>query len=63
MIRDSIEERIYEIHNRKRKEKLLTNTAEIDDKLALSKLSDGGGEFVSDDDLRRCFTANENFLD
>lgn len=63
LIRDSIEERIYEIHNRKRKEKLLTNTAEIDDKLALSKLSDGGGEFVSDDDLRRCFTANENFLD
>lgn len=39
----------------------MASVVEVDDKLELSNLADGGGEMVDDDDLRRCFTADEAF--
>ncbi|KAI7887884.1 SNF2 family N-terminal domain-containing protein [Mucor mucedo] len=58
IVQDTIEERIQAIHDRKRN----LNNVDIDDDLALSKLTDGGGEVVADDDIRLCFTSNENVL-
>jgi E3 ubiquitin-protein ligase SHPRH len=74
IIRDTIEERVHEIHNAKRhyrnrisKENGPTGSPDNDqdaDSLplhaTLDKLSAGGGEVVSDEDLRRCFTNNQS---
>ncbi|EIE82163.1 hypothetical protein RO3G_06868 [Rhizopus delemar RA 99-880] len=59
IIQDTIEERIHSIYNTKQNRD--TNTALAEGDLELSKYSEGGGEFVHDDDLRRCFTENETY--
>ncbi|OAC99510.1 hypothetical protein MUCCIDRAFT_157228 [Mucor lusitanicus CBS 277.49] len=59
IVQDTIEERIHAIHDIKRLHNQ-NSTAAINDngKTQMSKPSDGGGEYVNDDDLRRCFTNN-----
>jgi E3 ubiquitin-protein ligase SHPRH len=67
IVRDTIEERVHEIHNAKRhyRNKITKGAKEQDDgkksevlplHATLDKLSAGGGEIVSDEDLRNCFT-------
>jgi hypothetical protein len=59
-VQDTIEERIQAIHDVKRENH--HNSASVSKKKQeLSKSSDGGGEFVSTDDLRRCFTSDESY--
>ncbi|KAI8971976.1 SNF2 family N-terminal domain-containing protein [Mycotypha africana] len=60
IVQDTIEERIQKIHDLRRdhsKDHYMNNNEHHQ----LSKLSDGGGEFVADDDLRRCFTCDESY--
>ncbi|CAO3587752.1 unnamed protein product [Absidia cylindrospora] len=61
IVRDTIEEKIQSIHNEKRRHRQISNDIESEStsKPLLALKSDGGGEFVTDDDLRRCFTEVE----
>ncbi|KAJ2964635.1 hypothetical protein NQZ79_g421 [Umbelopsis isabellina] len=75
IVRETIEERVHEIHNAKRhyrnshhNRKNSTEENEEDEDAAslplhaaLDKLSAGGGEVVSDEDVRRCFTNQSLF--
>ncbi|KAK4514830.1 glucosidase II [Mucor velutinosus] len=59
IVQDTIEERIHAIHDIKRIHNQKNNPATNDnEKTQMSKVSEGGGEYVNDDDLRRCFTSN-----
>ncbi|KAI9472048.1 MAG: SNF2 family N-terminal domain-containing protein [Benjaminiella poitrasii] len=60
IVQDTIEERIHAIHDIKREQHHYGHRQQ-QEKVELSKVSEGGGEFVSNDDLRRCFTSDEAF--
>ncbi|KAI8360688.1 SNF2 family N-terminal domain-containing protein [Choanephora cucurbitarum] len=55
IVQDTIEERIQAIHDVKRQ-------TEPETTQVLSTMADGGGEFVSNDDIQRCFTGDPNFV-
>lgn len=75
IVRETIEERVHEIHNAKRhyrnshqnRENSTEGNEEDEDAAslplhaALDTLSAGGGEVVSDEDVRRCFTNQSLF--
>ncbi|CAO3645911.1 unnamed protein product [Cunninghamella blakesleeana] len=57
IIRDTIEEKIQDIHNKKQRHRQLNHLDfEGTTEIAIASKSDGGGEYVSDEDLRKCFT-------
>ncbi|KAG0172397.1 hypothetical protein DFQ30_010533 [Apophysomyces sp. BC1015] len=59
IVRDTIEERIQVIHNAKQQQNAISGADKISESAltqALEKISSGGGELVSDEDLRRCFS-------
>ncbi|KAL9538380.1 hypothetical protein MBANPS3_010975 [Mucor bainieri] len=59
IVQDTIEERIHAIHDLKRIHNQKNSTTTNDnEKTQMSKTSEGGGEYVNDDDLRRCFTSD-----
>ncbi|ORZ21095.1 SNF2 family N-terminal domain-domain-containing protein [Absidia repens] len=61
IVRDTIEEKIQSIHNEKQRHRQISSDIESEStsKPLLALKSDGGGEFVTDDDLRKCFTEVE----
>ncbi|KAI8636931.1 SNF2 family N-terminal domain-containing protein [Parasitella parasitica] len=61
IVQDTIEERIHAIHDIKRSHNKNNNATKDIEKAQMSKQSDGGGEFVDDDDLRRCFTSDKTY--
>ncbi|CEP12249.1 hypothetical protein [Parasitella parasitica] len=61
IVQDTIEERIHAIHDIKRSHNKKNSATKDIEKARMSKQSDGGGEFVNDDDLRRCFTSDEAY--
>ncbi|KAG1117106.1 hypothetical protein G6F42_013523 [Rhizopus arrhizus] len=62
IVQDTIEERIHAVHDVKRIHNQRNNTVTKDvEKTQMSKASEGGGEYVNDDDLRRCFTSDSTY--
>ncbi|KAI7898240.1 SNF2 family N-terminal domain-containing protein [Cokeromyces recurvatus] len=61
IIQDTIEERIQAIHDVKREHHRNDKKRVTEERVELSKVSEGGGEYVNNDDLRRCFTSDEAY--
>ncbi|CAO3623403.1 unnamed protein product [Cunninghamella echinulata] len=57
IVRDTIEEKIQDIHNKKQRHHQINDlNLEGTTNITMASLSEGGGEYVSDEDLRQCFT-------
>ncbi|KAI8344677.1 SNF2 family N-terminal domain-containing protein [Chlamydoabsidia padenii] len=65
IVRDTIEERIQDIHNAKQRHRQIASIdgMEMDSTTKPPLISKGGGEYVTDDDLRKCFTQEKLDVD
>ncbi|KAI8141209.1 SNF2 family N-terminal domain-containing protein [Fennellomyces sp. T-0311] len=58
IVQETIEERIHAIYSARHRRKIRMDLID-DSTVLLATQSEGGGERVSDEDLKRCFTSNE----